>query len=140
MNKTKIFVYGTLMKDFHNYNKYLKDKVTSIETGYIYGKLYHLYEHDCPAVIDGNDKVYGEIIEFFDDIFQNTLNKLDNFEKYFFGMDYVIYEREYVDVYYSNSTSEKLSFYKLINLDILEREHTKYIDSGNWKAFFNNNY
>lgn len=128
------------MKDFHNYNKYLKDKVISIKTGYIHGKLYHLYSHDCPAVIDGDDKVYGEIIEFFDDIEQNTLNKLDNLEKYFFGIDDVIYERENVNVYYSNNSSEKLSFYKLTNLNILRKEEIKYIDSGDWKKFLNITY
>lgn len=138
MLKTKIFVYGTLMKDFKNYNKYLKDKATSVETAYIYGKLYHLHEHDCPAIIDGTDKVYGEVIEFIDDTEHTTLNKIDYLEKYFFDMDEIIYERKSINVHYLDNRSEKLFLYKLIKIDVIEHEHAEYIESGDWKDYLNN--
>lgn len=123
------------MKDFKNYNKYFKDNVTSIKSAYIHGKLYHLYNHDCPAIIDGTDKVYGEVIEFIDDSKKTLLNEIDHFEKYFFDINEIIYERHPVDVYYSNNDKEKLSFYKLINLNVLKNE---YIESGNWKDYLLN--
>lgn len=135
MLTAKIFVYGTLMENFRNYNKYHKGKVTSIETAYIYGKLYHLNVHNCPAIIDGRDKVYGEVITFTDDNEKTVLNAVDNFEKNFFDRDEIIYERKPADVYYLDDRRESLSFYKLINMNVLERENAEYIASGSWKKY-----
>lgn len=138
MVETKIFVYGTLMKDFRNYNKYLKGKVTSIKPAYIYGSLYHLHIHDCPAIIDGTDKVYGQVIGFIDNSEHSVLNSIDQFEKYFFDGDEVIYERKAVDVNYLDNRIEKLSFYKLTRLSVLESENAKYIATGDWKDYLVN--
>jgi gamma-glutamylcyclotransferase (GGCT)/AIG2-like uncharacterized protein YtfP len=138
MLETKIFVYGTLMQNFRNYNKYLKGKITSIAPAYIYGKLYHLGIHDCPAIIDGTDKVYGQVLSFNDDSNQSILNSVDRFEKYFFDSGEIIYERKSVDVHYLDNSIERLSFYKLTNIDVLKNENTKYISSGNWKDYLEN--
>lgn len=59
-----IFVYGTLMKGFRNYKKYLEGKVFSSRTGYVKGMLYHLENKDYPGFVpDGDGRVYGEILE-----------------------------------------------------------------------------
>lgn len=138
MLETKIFVYGTLMQNFRNYNKYLKGKITSIAPAYICGKLYHLEIHDCPAIIDGTDKVYGQVLSFNDDSNQSILNSVDRFEKYFFDSSEIIYERKSVDVHYLDNSIERLSFYKLTNIDVLKNENAKYISSGNWKDYLEN--
>lgn len=51
--KVKIAVYGTLMEGFRNYNTYLKKRVTKVEYGTTKGKLFHLKDINCPALIDG---------------------------------------------------------------------------------------
>ena len=136
MYEIKIFIYGTLIKNFRNYNKYLKSKVTSITVAYIYGKLYHLKIHNCPAIIDGKDKVYGQVIAFNDDAEYTLLKTIDNFEKYFFDRDEIIYERKPVDIYYpDNNKKERLSFYKLVNRDVLKSENAEYISSENWERY-----
>lgn len=135
MAKSKIFVYGTLMKDFRNYNIYLKNKATSIAKAYIYGKLYHLGNRNCPAIIDGTDKVYGQVIEFDDDEKHSILNKIDKFEKYFFDSDEIIYERTKVLVHYMNDTVEELSYYRFVDKEKLSQENAQYIPSGDWGSF-----
>jgi gamma-glutamylcyclotransferase (GGCT)/AIG2-like uncharacterized protein YtfP len=137
MLESKIFVYGTLMNDFKNYNIYLKNKAISVTRAYIYGELYHLQMHDCPAIIEGKDKVYGQVITFVDDDAHSVLKQIDELEKYFFNSNKIIYVRTKVDVYYLNNTIEKLSFYKFINKDLLVSEKAVYIDSGDWKEYKN---
>jgi gamma-glutamylcyclotransferase (GGCT)/AIG2-like uncharacterized protein YtfP len=135
MLESKIFVYGTLMECFKNYNIYLRKNVKSINKAYIYGELYHLGMRNCPAIVEGKDKVYGEVITFRDDDQRSVLNKIDEFEKYFFDSNEIIYVRTDVEVYYLNNTKEKLSFYKFINKDLLIDEKGIYIKSGDWKEY-----
>lgn len=123
------------MESYRNYNRYLKDRVTSIARAYIYGELYHLETHDCPAIIDGCDKVYGQVIVFTDDELHTVLNQIDEFEKYFFDSDEIIYERTAVEVHYLDNSTERLSFYKFINKEILVQEDAKYISSGDWGEY-----
>ncbi len=65
MNETVyIFVYGTLMEGFRNYEKYLRGKVLSSQIGFVKGKLYHLNNKDYPGFVrDVDGRVYGEILE-----------------------------------------------------------------------------
>lgn len=101
-----LFAYGSLMKDLFNYQIYLKGKVvgTPIKAR-IKGELYHLTEKGYPALLSGNDWVYGEVFELKD--FQTTLKKLDKLEGYSgnqaSGNEY---ERELVKVNIYNSVTE----------------------------------
>ena len=45
----RIFVYGTLRKGMYNYDRYLKDKQSFREYGYIKGKLMSLKGQKYPA-------------------------------------------------------------------------------------------
>lgn len=135
MLETKIFVYGTLMENFRNYNKYLKGHITSVSTAYIYGRLYHLNKHNCPAIIDGTDKVFGQVLTINDDINHSILYIVDRFEKYFFDSNEIIYERQPVVIHYLDNSTEELSFYKLTNTNVLLSEDAVYIPSGNWKDY-----
>ena len=56
----KIFVYGSLLKDFWNHDRVLKNRVRSIEKGTIQGELYHL-PAGYPAITSGQNLIYGEI-------------------------------------------------------------------------------
>lgn len=61
-----VFVYGTLMKGFWNYRRYLEGKISYVASGKTQGLLYHLPE-GYPALITGNKLVEGEIIEPIDE-------------------------------------------------------------------------
>ncbi|MCT4663591.1 MAG: gamma-glutamylcyclotransferase [Tissierellales bacterium] len=77
----KIFVYGSLMEGFFNYEIYLKGKVLNVEKGYMLGTLYHLKNKGYPGYVDcGNDRVYGEIITY--DGGDETLASMDHLEGY----------------------------------------------------------
>ncbi len=74
-----IFVYGTLMVGFRNYDKYLKNKVISSQIAFVKGSLFHLANKDYPAFIDeGDDKIYGEILEIPKDY--SLMDEIDNLE------------------------------------------------------------
>ena len=62
MNFPKIFVYGSLRKGFHNYQRYLAGKVKKIEPGYVQGTLYFLKNKGYPALCYGHNQIIGEIL------------------------------------------------------------------------------
>ena len=100
MKQAKLLVYGTLMKDFCNFNKYLLNQ-SEINKAYVYGRLYHLIDKECPALIEGSDKVFGEVITIADDDDNTVVNSVDELEKYFKGNKInIVYIREEIKVYY----------------------------------------
>ena len=62
----KIFVYGSLRTGFFNYNKYLMGKVNDSKVGKVNGQLYHMPHKGYPALIEGNDEVFGEVMTLKD--------------------------------------------------------------------------
>lgn len=137
MLETKMFVYGTLMSGFRNYDKYLDGKVIAVRSAYIYGKLYNLKEKGCPGVTEGSDKVFGQVISFVDDENQSLLNTIDEFEKYFEDEKEIMFERNPVKVYFSEEETEELYYYKFLREDLFEKFNAEYIPDGNWRSFMN---
>ncbi|HBF77810.1 MAG TPA: gamma-glutamylcyclotransferase [Clostridiaceae bacterium] len=135
MIKNRIFVYGTLMEGFRNYNKYLKGHVLGHEKSYVYGKLYHLKNKNCPALVDGNDIVYGEIMTFTDDENGSILKTMDSMEEYFEDQDEVMYLRNNIKVYHMNGKSEMLPAYIFINTKMLNERESEYIKLGDWRKY-----
>lgn len=74
----KVFVYGTLMKDMHNYHL-VKPFVKHLETAKTLGRLYDL-PYGYPAMIGGQDEVWGELLELND--VEEALKILDRLEGY----------------------------------------------------------
>ena len=75
----RIFVYGTLRKGMYNYNRYLKDKQSFREYGYIKGQLMSLKGQKYPAfLLEGNGMILGEIHEV-DDEFIKVLDVLESY-------------------------------------------------------------
>lgn len=75
-NTFTIFVYGTLMRGFYGYNKYLKDS-TFLGLGRIKGKIYQTNSGYPVVTISKNGyDIYGELFE----IDKNTMIKLRNYE------------------------------------------------------------
>lgn len=134
------------MKDFYNYDKYLKGKVISSVKAKTSGKLFHLSHKGYPALIDGNDEVYGELIEAKD--YEDTLKQLDELEG-FKGSnnienDYnkVLKEVEVIDVSaeggYLESNKKLKAYVYMYNLDKpLQKEEINekalYLPEGNWR-------
>lgn len=74
------FVYGSLMQGFWNEEKYLKGKVIRRESGTTKGRLYHIANKGYPAMVEGKDPVYGEVI--WVKSFCEVVEDLDTMENY----------------------------------------------------------
>lgn len=136
MKQVKLFVYGTLMEDFCNFNKYLLNSTAQIKRAYVYGKLYHLIDKECPALIEGSDKVVGEVITIVDDDDNTVVNSVDELERYFKGnKSSIVYTREETKVYYENGEIEILGAYILKDRKLLSKDNSIYIPNGDWRYF-----
>ncbi|MGH4121989.1 MAG: gamma-glutamylcyclotransferase family protein [Clostridium sp.] len=134
MNK-KIFVYGSLLENFYNYNKYLALKVEKMNYGKVLGKLYHLKNKGYPAMIRGNDFIYGEIFELYD--WERTVARLDELEGYFGdGNSDNMYNKTLIEVEVLPGKSKELAYVYMYNCkDELELSKEIYLPEGNWRNF-----
>jgi gamma-glutamylcyclotransferase (GGCT)/AIG2-like uncharacterized protein YtfP len=128
-----MFVYGTLMEGFRNYEKYLKPYVIGKKEGYVYASLYHLEEKNCPAIIGGGDKVYGEILDVVDE--DGSVRKaVDELEFYFEGSPEKMYTRRSFKVH-SEDGVENLDVYLFINEKYLNEHKIERIPHGRWREY-----
>jgi gamma-glutamylcyclotransferase (GGCT)/AIG2-like uncharacterized protein YtfP len=141
MTEEKIFVYGSLMHNFFNYELYLIGKVIDTKLGYIIGSLFHLENKGYPAFIEnGHEKIYGEIITIIKDTDTiNALDKLENFDGTINqSNEYnrlpievtscINNKTETLDVYVYNVTAERNQTDKKIT-----------VPSGSWRTYMENN-
>lgn len=134
--KLKVFVYGSLRTGFFNYDLYLKGKVSKSTLGKTKGKLFHMPHKGYPALLDGEDYVYGEIMEIDD--YEKVVISMDEMEGYYEidGKDNE-YNRIAVDVLNEETNeTEKCYIYKFAVHD--ENEFYKnsiHIEHGDWKKF-----
>lgn len=132
----KIFVYGTLMDGFKNYNRYLERNVKSITPAYTLGKLYHLKKYGCPAMIPGKDKVQGQLITYFDDEKESLTKAVDEFESCFDDNNRTAYIRKKIRVFYKeNEEEEDIDCYIFVDNNRLKPEDIIYIENGDWRNF-----
>ncbi len=87
----QFFTYGTLMEGERNFDKYLKEHVIDVKEAYIHGELYYLPEYDCPAIIEGDERVNGQLITFYN--VDNTIAKIDELENDFGHDSKLTYDR-----------------------------------------------
>lgn len=130
----KIFVYGSLRQDYWNHDKVFKNRIRSIEKGKIKGKLYHL-PAGYPAVLKGQDEVYGEIITITQ---EKILKSVDFLEGYLGEGKENLYTREKCEAVLEDGTKVDCWVYSYVN----EREAKKeglYIPHGDWKKFMDSN-
>lgn len=69
------------MKDFFNYNKYLDSKVLTIDKARTKGTLFHLENKGYPAMVEGEDWVYGELMTLKN--YEDTMIALDEMEHFY---------------------------------------------------------
>lgn len=75
----QIFVYGTLLKGMYNYEIYCSAEHSYRRKAYVDGLLYSLKERRYPALLEGEEKIAGEIHE----VSEETARKIDELESYF---------------------------------------------------------
>lgn len=131
-----IFVYGSLREGFFNYDKYLKGKVLRKTEGKTKGKLYHMPYKNYPALLDGDNDVYGEIM-ILDD-YENTIKALDELEGYN-GPNNTLneYEKKIVDIKETCSGEIRKCYIYAYNVDndFRFQKESVYIKNGNWKDY-----
>lgn len=126
----KVFVYGTLMKGFGNYNYYLKDRIISLKKGETEGLLYHL-PAGYPGMIEGKGTVKGQIVELLNN---GDIEKLDGLEGFYGEGKNNLYDRIEKEVF--TEDGETLYCQAYIYRDIeYARNYGIYIQDGNWKSF-----
>lgn len=130
-----LFVYGSLMEGFFNSEKALVGKVERRIKAKTKGKLYHLANKGYPALVDGEDTVYGELLVMKDlDATFPALNKIENY----FGENDPKneYHRVVIEVETLDGHKELAYAYKY-NEDNVENQKDKrvYIPSGNWREY-----
>ena len=77
----RMFVYGTLMEGFYNYDKSLRGRVLSRKPARVRGILYHQTGKGYPAMVEGDGRVRGELLEVED--FERILEVCDGIENFF---------------------------------------------------------
>jgi len=132
-----IFVYGTLMKGFHNHERFLARYVTGGVPGVMEGELYHL-AYGYPAAVDGRGTVRGEIYTVMD--MDNVLPALDWLEEFNQPGEEDQYIREIREVRDINGNII-LCYVYLWSAERLQelRENGVYIKDGDWRNFIRDN-
>lgn len=134
----KIFVYGSLRTGFFNYHKYLLGKVSDTKVGKVKGKLYHMPHKGYPALIDGNDDVFGEVMTLRD--FEAVMAPMDEMENYYgINDNRNEYNRVIMDVELLNGTIEScyVYYYAMNDKEIFD-SNSIYVENGDWKSYMLN--
>lgn len=138
-----LFTYGSLMENLFNYDLYLAGKVTgSPKKARIKGELYHLDSKGYPALLPGDDWVYGEIFELKE--FSKEILPLDKMENYYGkGANNNEYERQLVEVEVFNEATEKYDLKETVYCYLYVPDHDKtfatqstYLPNGNWRVYY----
>ena len=129
-----IFVYGSLMKNFHNYEKYLRGHVLDIQPATVHGKLYDMPYKGYPAILDGNDTVHGEVIHVKD--LAAILPAIDKMEGYNHQADDE-YSRIPKTITLADGSTTVLDVYVYTSkhLDTKFEKEAIYLPDGSWRAF-----
>ena len=130
----QIFVYGTLMEGYRNFNKYLQGHVLKIERASVKGKLYDMPYLDFPALLEGDDTVYGEVITV--DNFSKIQKDIDIMEG-FYGKDDDMYKRVPKTVTLESGEQTILDVYQYHAHKSDKKFDTEasYIPEGDWRNF-----
>ena len=127
MKHLPFFVYGTLIKGMGN-DVLIPDEAKRIK-GYTKGRMYNVGLF--PAVVDGNDKIHGEIVFVPSFLYKRTMRVLDTLEGYH-GKDDDMYKRRIVDVWDIDG-NETLAWIYIWNRGIKDLE---YIPHGSWVKYW----
>ena len=125
----RLFVYGSLKFGENNHNRIFSDYDIKITSAWTYGKLYDLGWY--PALTQGNNKVYGELIEF-DNL--EILGRVDSLEGYRGeNSNYNFYERREIQVF--SDINEVAAWAYFLNKCKIIESDGELITSGVWSNY-----
>ncbi|MGB3534426.1 MAG: gamma-glutamylcyclotransferase [Microcoleaceae cyanobacterium] len=78
MNRTEVFVYGTLKPGEYNYQRYCQQYVIQTHCAIAYGQLFQL-PMGYPAMITGEGVVQGAILSFPNPSILQALDRLEDY-------------------------------------------------------------
>ena len=123
---TTLFTYGTLKRGFQNHHRIFGGYDIKITPAWTYGKLYDLGYF--PALTEGNNKVYGELIEFDNLEILRRVDYLEGFRCVNHPHNY--YERRMVEVFVNNKTVKAWVY--VLSDEQIKQYDGKIIVSGKW--------
>ncbi|HOV27905.1 MAG TPA: gamma-glutamylcyclotransferase [Pseudobacteroides sp.] len=126
----KVFVYGTLMKDFCYYKWYLEGRINRITPGRTYGLLYHLPE-GYPALLPGNGIIEGEVMEPVDGELLKSLDRLEDYDE--FGSNN-LYAREIRSIS-TERGEDMICWIYIFTNEKYAKENGILVPNGNWRKF-----
>lgn len=130
----KIFVYGSLLKDFWNHDRVLKNRVRSIEKGTILGELYHL-PAGYPAITGGTNTIQGEVCTLSHN---KHLKSIDLLEGYTGNEKIDLYRREKRTVTLQDGTQTECWVYIYMDEHYVKQKG-QHISHGDWAKFMHQN-
>ncbi|MBC8214921.1 MAG: gamma-glutamylcyclotransferase [Candidatus Marinimicrobia bacterium] len=123
---TTLFVYGSLKFGEMNHDRIFGGFDIKVTPAWTYGKLYDL---GCfPALTEGNNKVYGELIEFDNLEILKKVDYLEGFKGVNHSHNY--YERRMVDVFVGDDTVKAWVYF--LSDEQIKQYDGKIIVSGKW--------
>ena len=123
---TTLFTYGTLKRGFQNHHRIFGGYDIKITPAWTYGKLYDLGYF--PALTDGNNKVFGELIEFDNPAILKRVDYLEGFKGKNHPHNY--YERREVVVFVGSDTVTAWVYF--LSDEQIKQYDGKIIVSGKW--------
>ena len=126
---TTLFTYGTLKLGFQNHHRIFDGYDIKITPAWTYGKLYDLGYF--PALTDGNNKVYGELIEFDNPAILKRVDYLEGFKGKNHPHNY--YERREVVVFVGSDTVNAWAYF--LNKSKIIESDGELITSGVWSNY-----
>lgn len=127
---TKLFVYGSLRKGYHNHH-YLDGKATYLGTYYIKGNLYEINGKNYPALVkDDNVYTVGELYDVLVDFKQ--MDEMENYNPN--NIEKSEYIRTIEDVYDENLQKVESAYIYLYNTN-LKDTLGKQIENNDFKNF-----
>ena len=126
---TTLFVYGSLKFGEMNHDRIFGGFDIKVTPAWTYGKLYDLGHF--PALTDGNNKVYGELIEFDN---PEILKRVDYLEGYRGeNNSYNFYDRRETQVF--TDKNEVTAWAYILNKSKIIEFDGELITSGVWSNY-----
>jgi gamma-glutamylcyclotransferase (GGCT)/AIG2-like uncharacterized protein YtfP len=130
-----LFVYGSLLEGFFNYEKTLVGCVVSRRDATVRGTLYHQTAKGYPALVSGDRWVCGELLGLSD--LEDRLPQLDEVEGFLGEGQENEYDRIVTDVYVPETDEWVKAYVYWYGLDDLGTESNPVvpIPDGSWRKF-----
>ncbi|MBL7110106.1 MAG: gamma-glutamylcyclotransferase [Candidatus Marinimicrobia bacterium] len=126
---TTLFTYGTLKQGFGNHDRIFGGYDIKITPAWTYGKLYDLGYF--PALTEGNNKVYGELIEFDNPAILKRVDYLEGYRGE--NSNYNFYERRDIQVF--TDKNEVTAWAYFLNKSKIIEFDGELITSGVWSNY-----